>query len=1047
MADSQAAFEHSELSAAQSGAQHEHQPGQRRQRAEPEHEENSASPNKKAKYGHRAKVYRLDEDDGWNDNGIGLVRCLYRDSLGCNAIFVVSEDDPSRVLLEAAVVDDDIYVRNADTIITWCDPAENIEIAVSFEEERGCLEIWQKICSSQGRISADFKDFAGDFEGEFEAVDHLSPDDGQSPDHIYVHDSESELPPVHVDNLLQIAQLLMSAGPFLKSRYADTILGLGEPYELPDEPAAAATLATPSPPRTAAHVGASVSPTSRASPPSSPSKATAEAGGRGISMGSSAAGASAGSSGSGGDSPHRSQQLPHGPSAADESPPAAHADRPLSPSLQHSPHSIHHVAHPSPATPRSQEVSPPSPVNPNAPYLVQLLDLFDSLERRQDLESLYLLFDIIKGVALLDDKRVFDMMLADENFERIAGVLEYDPDLLEKVEHRRFLRNHVEHKEIVPIHSEETRNAIHKRFRISFLRDVLLARALDESCFKKLNTMDGDLAARIAQLLHQDPAFFPELFDRLHETGGNLQSPRDHPKRQEILAFLAELCELAQKMQVHARNAFYRSLTDKGRGFYFVMEHVLADPRAHASERLHVMEILMSALKHDPSIVRVQILAESHQRPLPPRPSSFRDAVSVPASVVEANFARSDTTPVPQSPDCDPPSPGQSTQASSSQTQSLSSGDSGSSLLAPTEGALERNPPPLMEQLIKCLASDDDPGVQIQCCDILRHLLDPETMEASDKDNFLTLFYDVYVWWVVDPLSRIPLGFVADAETSAAGAAGAASASLLPSSAASPDSSAPEAGGQKGYSLREMLLLLGPVGVPPAPPAYAPTDSERVAFHLVCDLLCSFVQMHAYRIKYFVLRNNIIGLVLRLLRCRDKHLILDAIRFVRTCVGLRDKLYNDYLTNNNVFAEIFAVFRRNKSRDNLINSAIIELVEFIRAENMPALVSPGPTTTNRQLSDSALASTSTTDSLNTDPRNPTDQTYHGGIWTRFANVRVCGGFQRAPGHGTFVISWGRCGSCIECGSGGARERGVPLTHRYVRTLPLPVNETVPSKRA
>ena len=34
-----------------------------------------------------------------------------------------------------------------------------------------------------------------------------------------------------------------------------------------------------------------------------------------------------------------------------------------------------------------------------------------------------------------------------------------------------------------------------------------------------------------------------------------------------------------------------------------------------------------------------------------------------------------------------------------------------------------------------------------------------------------------------------------------------------------------------------------------------------------------------------------------------------------------------YLVKNNLFAPIFALFRDNRGRDNLINSAIIELVE------------------------------------------------------------------------------------------------------------------------
>src|SRR5690606_2950553 len=60
--------------------------------------------------------------------------------------------------------------------------------------------------------------------------------------------------------------------------------------------------------------------------------------------------------------------------------------------------------------------------------------------------------------------------------------------------------------------------------------------------------------------------------------------------------------------------------------------------------------------------------------------------------------------------------------------------------------------------------------------------------------------------------------------------------------------------------------------------------------------------------------------------------------FVRTCVGMKFDFYNQYLVMNNVFDNIFNVFRANSTKDNLINSAIIELLEFIKNEKIPALI-------------------------------------------------------------------------------------------------------------
>ena len=47
--------------------------------------------------------------------------------------------------------------------------------------------------------------------------------------------------------------------------------------------------------------------------------------------------------------------------------------------------------------------------------------------------------------------------------------------------------------------------------------------------------------------------------------------------------------------------------------------------------------------------------------------------------------------------------------------------------------------------------------------------------------------------------------------------------------------------------------------------------------------------------RYYVLRNNVVEKVLRLLYRREKWLVVAAVRFLRTCLGLKDDFYNRYL--------------------------------------------------------------------------------------------------------------------------------------------------------
>ena len=104
------------------------------------------------------------------------------------------------------------------------------------------------------------------------------------------------------------------------------------------------------------------------------------------------------------------------------------------------------------------------------------------------------------------------------------------------------------------------------------------------------------------------------------------------------------------------------------------------------------------------------------------------------------------------------------------------------------------------------------------------------------------------------------------------------------------------------------------------------------------ELLCFCVQNHSFRIKYYVLRNNIVEKVLNLMQRREKYLVVAAVRFLRACVGLKDEFYNRYIIKNNLFAPVMKVFVANGDKYNLLNSAVLELVDFIRRENIKALV-------------------------------------------------------------------------------------------------------------
>ncbi|KAI3423413.1 hypothetical protein D9Q98_010630 [Chlorella vulgaris] len=185
----------------------------------------------------------------------------------------------------------------------------------------------------------------------------------------------------------------------------------------------------------------------------------------------------------------------------------------------------------------------------------------------------------------------------------------------------------------------------------------------------------------------------------------------------------------------------------------------------------------------------------------------------------------------------------------------------------------------LFALLIKALLDSSDSGVQEQVLEMLKMLLDPETLEGSaEKDKFVELFYDQHISQLLAALVQA---------------------------------------GDAPYSLGA-----------PAPNTVG----------LVVDLLCYCTVSHSYRIKYYILRNNVVEKVLKLLRRKERWLVVAAIRFLRAAVQMKDEFYNRYLVKNHLLGPVVAAFLANGSRYNLLNSACLELFDFIRKENLKGLL-------------------------------------------------------------------------------------------------------------
>mmetsp|Transcript_1993 Transcript_1993/g.4049 ORF Transcript_1993/g.4049 Transcript_1993/m.4049 type:complete len:139 (-) Transcript_1993:208-624(-) len=112
--------------------------------------------------GWRVKLYELNDDGQWDDRGTGSISVQHLEALGAMGVQVAAEESGTPLLQSRILEDRDAYSLQGENIITWEErrppPQQSIDLALSFQENEGCLEIWTRIQEVQGIFSTRRED-------------------------------------------------------------------------------------------------------------------------------------------------------------------------------------------------------------------------------------------------------------------------------------------------------------------------------------------------------------------------------------------------------------------------------------------------------------------------------------------------------------------------------------------------------------------------------------------------------------------------------------------------------------------------------------------------------------------------------------------------------------------------------------------------------------------------------------------------------------------------------------------------------------------------
>lgn len=199
----------------------------------------------------------------------------------------------------------------------------------------------------------------------------------------------------------------------------------------------------------------------------------------------------------------------------------------------------------------------------------------------------------------------------------------------------------------------------------------------------------------------------------------------------------------------------------------------------------------------------------------------------------------------------------------------------------------EEQDPMLINVIIEQMVADTDPelGRAVQLMSILKILIDPDNMVSAinktEKCEFLNYFYKYSIHLLMEPLLQNTKKDEVQVDS---------------------------------YHNAQLL------GV-------------------ILELLSFCVEHHSYHIKNFVLNKDLLRKVLVLMKSCHTFLVLSSLRFMRKIIAMKDEFYNRYIIKGHLFQPVIDTFNRNKGRYNLLDSAVLELFEYIKLEDIKVLCS------------------------------------------------------------------------------------------------------------
>ncbi|KWU41917.1 DUF625-domain-containing protein, partial [Rhodotorula sp. JG-1b] len=194
----------------------------------------------------------------------------------------------------------------------------------------------------------------------------------------------------------------------------------------------------------------------------------------------------------------------------------------------------------------------------------KLCQLQKDAEDLESLEDLHALCRVMQQILLLNDNAIFEHILQDDVILGVVGVLEYDPEFpTMRASYRQHLSSPSAFVPVVPSHllGAQLLGKIHQTHRLHYLKDIVLARIIEDSTFSMLNSAIYFNEVEIVNVINSQPDLLLEVFRILKKKPNEAQTST---RKLHAMLFLQQLAQMAKNLQLPPRTAFYKNMCERG---------------------------------------------------------------------------------------------------------------------------------------------------------------------------------------------------------------------------------------------------------------------------------------------------------------------------------------------------------------------------------------------------------------------------------------------------------------------------------------------------